>query len=96
MLYNLTEATQSWLDDRGLSWVVMVMYQLEFRALFAALLAFVLVLTFGPRVIRWLAQRKIGDTPEFGNDSLNQLMQSRAGTQTTQQRVRGIPTDTSP
>ncbi|MDA0214903.1 MAG: phospho-N-acetylmuramoyl-pentapeptide-transferase [Planctomycetota bacterium] len=82
MLYNLTEATQSWLDDRGLSWVVMVMYQLEFRALFAALLSFVLVLTFGPRVIRWLAQRKIGDTPEFGNDSLNQLMQSRAGTPT--------------
>ncbi len=82
MLYNLTAATQSWLDDRGLSWLVMVMHQLEFRALFAALLSFVLVLTFGPRVIRWLARRKIGDAPEFGNDSLNQLMQSRAGTPT--------------
>ncbi|MSR44979.1 MAG: phospho-N-acetylmuramoyl-pentapeptide-transferase [Phycisphaerales bacterium] len=82
MLYNLTEALQGWLDDRGLSWLVMVMYQLEFRALFAALLSFALVLMFGPRVIRWLAKCKIGDSPEFGNDNLNQLMQSRAGTPT--------------
>lgn len=82
MLYNLTEALQGWLDDRGLSWLVMVMYQLEFRALFAFLFSFALVLVIGPRVIRWLALRKIGDTPEFGNDSLNQLMQSRAGTPT--------------
>ncbi len=82
MLYNLTVAAQSWLDDRGLGWLVMVMYQLEFRALIASLLSFALVLWFGPRVIRWLAGRKIGDTPEFGNDSVNQLMQSRAGTPT--------------
>ena len=82
MLYNLTVALQGWLDDRGLSWLVMVMYQLEFRALFASLLAFVLVLCFAPRIIAWLAQRKIGDTAEFGNDSVNQLMQSRAGTPT--------------
>ncbi len=82
MLYNLTEAAQGWLDDRGLTWLVMVMYQLEFRALFAALLAFALVLWCGPRIIRWLALRKIGDAPEFGNDTLNQLMQSRAGTPT--------------
>jgi phospho-N-acetylmuramoyl-pentapeptide-transferase len=82
MIYNLVEATQGWLDERGLSWIVMVLYQVEFRALFAALLAFSLVALFGPRVIRWLAQKKIGDVPEFGNEALNQKMQGRKGTPT--------------
>ncbi len=82
MLYSLIDSLQGWLDARGLSWVVMVMYQLEFRALFAALLAFAIVLVFGRRVIAWLRAKKIGDSAEFGVEQLNLLMQGREGTPT--------------
>ncbi|MSR29645.1 MAG: phospho-N-acetylmuramoyl-pentapeptide-transferase [Phycisphaerales bacterium] len=82
MLYALIESLQGWLDNRGLSWLVMVMYQLEFRALLAALLSFALVLAFGRRVIEWLRSKRIGDSAQFGMDGVNQLMQSRAGTPT--------------
>ncbi len=82
MLYSLTDSLQGWLDQRGLSWLVMVMYQLEFRALLSALLAFSIVLYFGPRVIAWLRAKKVGDTAEFGVEKINLLMQGRSGTPT--------------
>ncbi len=82
MLFNLVELFQNWLDERGLYAVVQVMYQLEFRAFLAALLAFALVRTAGPRVTAWLRRRKVGDTPEFNNDTLNDLMKSKAATPT--------------
>ncbi|MSR19121.1 MAG: phospho-N-acetylmuramoyl-pentapeptide-transferase [Phycisphaerales bacterium] len=82
MLYNLTELLQRWLDEAGLYPLVMVMFQLEFRAFCAALLSFALVLAFARRVIGWLRRQKIGDTPEFHHAELNQLMSSRAGTPT--------------
>ena len=40
MLYNLTEWLQNWLDAVGLYPLVQVMYQLEFRAFLAVLMAF--------------------------------------------------------
>lgn len=82
MLYWLTVHFQQWLDESGLYPLVMVMYQLEFRALFAALLSFGMVLAVGPRVIRWLARQKIGDNPEFNHAEMNKLMALRAGTPT--------------
>jgi phospho-N-acetylmuramoyl-pentapeptide-transferase len=82
MLYGLVDALQGWLDQRGLSWLVMVMYQIEFRALFAALLAFAIMLAAGPRSIAWLRRKKIGDSAQFDLEGVNQLMQSRAGTPT--------------
>ncbi len=82
MLYALIDALQGWLDQRGLSWVVMVMYQLEFRAMFAALLSFCVVLFMGRRVIAWLRAKRIGDSAQFGVERVNQLMSARAGTPT--------------
>ncbi|MDA1008217.1 MAG: phospho-N-acetylmuramoyl-pentapeptide-transferase [Planctomycetota bacterium] len=82
MLFFIVERMQDWLDQIGLGPLVSIMYQVEFRALFAVLLSFVTVLAMGPRVIRWLAVKKIGDRPEFYNDDLNKKMHSREGTPT--------------
>ncbi|MBL9141188.1 MAG: hypothetical protein JNK53_04920, partial [Phycisphaerae bacterium] len=82
MLYNLTEYAQNWLDSVGLYPVVQVMYQLEFRAFFAVLLSFGMVLTVGPRFIGMLRRVKAGDSPEFYNKQLNELMAQKTGTPT--------------
>ncbi len=82
MLYNLTEWMQDWLDGQGLSPLVQVMYQLEFRAFLAVLLSFGIVLLGMPRLIRRLQAVKFGDQPEFYNGGLNELMKSKAGTPT--------------
>ena len=65
MLYNLLQQTQKWLDEHGLYQIVMVLNQLEFRAFFAVVISFVIVLMFGNRTILWLLKQKIGDAPEF-------------------------------
>lgn len=82
MLYNLLQASDDWLDDRGLYSVLQVLYQLEFRAFFAVVLSFTLVLLLGKRTIRWLLRQKIGDSPEFYHSDLNELMASKAATPT--------------
>jgi phospho-N-acetylmuramoyl-pentapeptide-transferase len=46
------------------------------------ILSFVLVVTLGKKVIRWLMAQKIGDNPEFFNKDINELMKSKANTPT--------------
>lgn len=82
MLYNLLQQTQQWLDEHGLYRVVMVLNQLEFRAFFAVVLSFIIVLLFGRRTIAWLLKQKIGDAPEFYNQEVNRLMANKASTPT--------------
>ncbi|MBC24058.1 MAG: phospho-N-acetylmuramoyl-pentapeptide-transferase [Phycisphaerae bacterium] len=82
MLYNLTQLLQNVLDQIGLYSLIQVVYQLEFRAVGAVLLSFFLVMVFARPVIRWLARQKVGDSPEFYNERVNELMKSRAGTPT--------------
>lgn len=84
MLFNLVQnpTVQDWLDQVGLYRLLQVMNQLEFRAFFAVVLSFALVLGTGRRTIRWLRRMKVGDAPEFYNAELNRLMESRAGTPT--------------
>ncbi|TVQ51192.1 MAG: phospho-N-acetylmuramoyl-pentapeptide-transferase [Phycisphaerales bacterium] len=84
MFYNLlqSEDLQNWLVEHGLYPLVMVMYQLEFRAFFAVVVSFLFVLLFGRRTIRFLLRQKIGDAPEFYHADLNKLMSSKAATPT--------------
>lgn len=82
MLFNLIDAFQDQLESLGLWSALQVLYQEEFRALAAVLVAFTLVMLFGRRTIAWLVRLKIGDSPEFYNADLNDLMRSRAGTPT--------------
>jgi phospho-N-acetylmuramoyl-pentapeptide-transferase len=82
MLYNLLQLAGEWLDDIGLFRFVRVMYQLEFRAFFAVVVSFAIVLIFGNRTIGWLLKKKIGDAPEFHNADVNKLMAGKAATPT--------------
>ncbi len=82
MLYNLLQLTNQWLDEIGLFPLVRVLYELEFRAFFAVIFSFLLVLLFGKRTIAFLLKQKIGDAPEFYHADLNRLMESKAATPT--------------
>jgi phospho-N-acetylmuramoyl-pentapeptide-transferase len=82
MLFNLIDAFQNQLEALGLWSALQVLYQEEFRALASVLVAFTLVMLFGRRTIAWLVRRKVGDSPEFYNSDLNELMRSRTGTPT--------------
>jgi phospho-N-acetylmuramoyl-pentapeptide-transferase len=82
MLYNLLQMTDQWLDSAGLYSVLQVLYQREFRAFSAVVLAFFIVMLFGKRMIRWLVKLKIGDCAEFDNDQLNAIMKNKENTPT--------------
>lgn len=82
MIPVLIKTFQEPLESTGLISVLRVFYQVEFRAFLAVLVAFGLVLWFGPRTIAWLVRQKVGDAPEFNNAGVNELMRARAGTPT--------------
>lgn len=82
MFFNLIDHFQNQLESLGLWSALQVLYQEEFRALAAVLLSFLIVMLFGRRTIAWLVRRKVGDSPEFYNADLNELMSSRTGTPT--------------
>jgi phospho-N-acetylmuramoyl-pentapeptide-transferase len=82
MLYNLLQLSGDWLEEIGLFRFLQVLYQIEFRAFFAVVCSFVIVLMFGKRTIRWLTRQKIGDAPEFYNADVNKLMAGKAATPT--------------
>ncbi len=48
----------------------------------AALTSLLIALLVGPKIIRWLMRKKIGDLPEFHHAALNELMKERANTPT--------------
>ena len=49
-----------------------------FRATAAILLAFLVVWGLGPRVIRFLIRKRLGDVPDFDHKGLNELTQHKA------------------
>ena len=53
-----------------------------FRSVLAALTSLIISILMGPRIIRWLVRKKIGDRPEFNHTALNELMRERANTPT--------------
>ncbi|MCK4959230.1 MAG: phospho-N-acetylmuramoyl-pentapeptide-transferase [Planctomycetes bacterium] len=56
--------------------------EVMFRSVLAALTSLLVSLLIGPRIIRWLMKKKIGDRPEFNHTTLNELMRERANTPT--------------
>jgi phospho-N-acetylmuramoyl-pentapeptide-transferase len=82
MLYLLLRAVENWLVERDLYGFFRVLDQLEFRALASAGLSFAIVVAMGPRVIRWLRIRKIGDTGLSDAEALRQHMNSKQNTPT--------------
>lgn len=71
-----------WLDSAGLYSFLQVLYQREFRAFTAVVVAFFIVIFLGKPLIRTLIKRKIGDHAEFNQKELNALMKSKENTPT--------------
>jgi len=82
MLYNLLELAREWLMRHDLYRLFMVLDQLQFRVFAAGILSFLIVLRFGPGVIRWLTAKKIGDAAQFDVAQLNEALKSKANTPT--------------
>lgn len=82
MLFNLFESLRPWLIEHGLYRWFMIFDQLGFRVFLAGMLSFALVLAAGPRVIRWLREKKIGDKAQFDVAELNAALASKANTPT--------------
>ncbi|OHB53854.1 MAG: phospho-N-acetylmuramoyl-pentapeptide-transferase [Planctomycetes bacterium GWF2_50_10] len=53
-----------------------------FRCILAALTSLLIAIFTGPRIIRWLMRKKIGDRPEFNHAALNELTKEKANTPT--------------
>ncbi|MBC8200819.1 MAG: phospho-N-acetylmuramoyl-pentapeptide-transferase [Planctomycetes bacterium] len=82
MLFNLLQSMDEWLDSAGLYSFLQVLYQREFRAFTAVVVAFFIVIFLGKPLIRTLIKRKIGDHAEFNQKELNALMKSKENTPT--------------
>lgn len=82
MLYFLLRLCEEWLLKQGLYRYFGVLDQIQFRALAAALLSFVIVLALGKRVIAQLVRLKIGDTGLSDAEALRLHTQSKANTPT--------------
>ena len=82
MLFNLLQSMDEWLDSAGLYSFLQVLYQREFRAFTAVVVAFFIVIFLGKPLIRTLIKLKIGDHAEFNQKELNALMKSKENTPT--------------
>ena len=82
MLFNLLQSMDEWLDSAGMYSFLQVLYQREFRAFTAVVVAFFIVILLGKPLIRTLIKLKIGDHAEFNHDELNALMKSKENTPT--------------
>jgi phospho-N-acetylmuramoyl-pentapeptide-transferase len=81
MLFLLIRQYQTQLESAGLGFLRVFTFA-EFQCLLAVLMSFAMVLLLGPRVIRFLALKKIGDRPDFDQADINALMNTKAGTPT--------------
>ena len=91
MLYYFAQAASPWLHEHRFDWAFMVLYQVEFRALAAAGVAFAIVLLLGRRTIDFLTRMKIGDTGLTDAEALRGRAQSKANTRVMRALRRPCP-----
>ena len=82
MIYLLVKHFEQAIDDSTLLGPLGVFRWVEFRAVFAIVISFLIVVLFGKRTIRWLVKQKIGDNPTFDHKDLDRLMKQKANTPT--------------
>jgi len=82
MLYWLVQRLSPWLVEHKLDWAFNVLYQVQFRALAAAGLAFVIVMALGRRVIVMLRRLKVGDTGQTDAELLREVFASKSNVPT--------------
>ena len=81
MIYQLVSLYRAWLVTHHLGFFRLFL-DVTFQTTSAMMLSFGLVLLLGPRTIRWLRQRKIGDLANFDQEAMNRLMEGKRGTPT--------------
>ena len=83
MIYNLYKWLEAdgWLSEHGMGFFRVIDY-ITFRAVCAIIFSFLFVIVLGRPTIRRLLRMKIGDSPEFYRQDLNQLMKSKVNTPT--------------
>lgn len=82
MIYLLVNRMKDTIDQSTLLGPLGVFRWVEFRAVFAIVLSFLIVVLFAKRTIRWLVKQKIGDTPSFDHQDLDRLMKQKVNTPT--------------
>ncbi len=79
MIYHLLEYTRQYIAEP----IHFYAYRdVVFRAVLATRTSLVMALYIGPRIIRWLIRKRIGDRPEFFNATLNELTREKVNTPT--------------
>jgi phospho-N-acetylmuramoyl-pentapeptide-transferase len=79
MLYHFLEYTSEAIADK----LHFYAYRyVMFRSMMATMTSLLIALFIGPRIIRWLMRKKIGDRPEFHHAGLNELTKDKANTPT--------------
>jgi len=79
MIYHLLQYFSDFLTEKLHFYAYMYVM---FRAVMAILTSLAISLLVGPRIIRWLMRKKIGDRPEFHHAALNELTREKANTPT--------------
>lgn len=79
MLYHLFSFLQNFLTH---SLGFYAWQEVMFRCIMAALTSLVVAWLSGPKIIRWLMRKKIGDRPEFYHEKLNALNKEKENTPT--------------
>ena len=82
MLYVLTQYFEHALDHSPFGFLRVFHLFATFQAVAAVLLSFLVVMGLAPRVIDWLRRQKIGDTADFDEAKMNELMTNKKGTPT--------------
>ena len=80
-MYRLIQAWRDELDAGPFGFLRVLTFP-EFGALFAAVLAFAIVLLLGNPTIAWLRRQKVGDRPDFDDAAMNKAMAGKGGTPT--------------
>lgn len=82
MLYWLVQSLSTRLVENNLDWAFNILYQVQFRALAAAALAFLIVMLLGKRTIVFLRRLKVGDTGATDAQLLADVFKSKANVPT--------------
>ena len=78
MLYHLLDYFKDFVHRLGFyAWE-----DVMFRSIAAAILSWLIAFLVGPKIIRWLMRKKVGDRPEFNHVGLNELNKEKANTPT--------------
>lgn len=81
MIHLLVKSYLDWFEANGLGFLRVFTF-VTFQTTAAVMLSFLLVIVPGNHVVAWLRRMKIGDTPNFDQEQINQMMRSKQGTPT--------------